>query len=240
VAQVEPELLLHLAWDAIPGRFWTSDDNVRWVESSLRLIRAFAAAGGRGAVFAGSAAEYGRSAGRCSEDATALRPDTLYGACKNALRQIVSAHSSAMGYRAAWARIFQPFGPRERPERLVPSVCQGLLAGNPVELTHGHHERDFLAVDDVADALVRLLASDVEGPINIGSGEATSIARIASKIGAIIGREGLVRCADPVSRGDRHQLVADTTRLREQLDWSPSVALEDGLVASVEWWREYS
>jgi nucleoside-diphosphate-sugar epimerase len=137
VARLAPKYLLHLAWDAVPGRFWTSDENVRWVESSIRLVRMVAASGGRRAVVAGSCAEYDRAAGLCSEDVTAVRPDTLYGACKNALHQVVSAHAREAGYSAAWARIFHPFGPRERPERLVPMVIRGLLAGQPVDLTDG-------------------------------------------------------------------------------------------------------
>jgi nucleoside-diphosphate-sugar epimerase len=239
MARLAPEFLLSLAWDASPGRFWTSDENMRWVESSVRLVRAFAAADGRRAVFAGSCAEYGHTAGPCSEDTTAVRPDTLYGACKNALSRVVSAHSREMGYSAAWARIFQPYGRRERPERLVPMVVRELLAGRAVDLTHGHQKRDFLVVDDVAAALVRLLASDVDGPINVGSGEATAVSQVATTIAAITGREGLVRCASAGGTvNDDWQLVADTTRLRQRLGWSPGVPLEDGLVATVEWWRD--
>ena len=53
-----PTHLLHLAWYAEPGLFWRSPENLRWVEASLRLLRAFAEHGGQRAVMAGSCAEY--------------------------------------------------------------------------------------------------------------------------------------------------------------------------------------
>ena len=58
VAEVRPEVLVHLAWYVEPGRYWTAPENIQWVEASLALLRAFAGAGGRRAVVAGTSAEY--------------------------------------------------------------------------------------------------------------------------------------------------------------------------------------
>ena len=55
---IRPEVLIHLAWYAEHGKYWTSPENVRWVEASLALLRGFAAAGGRRVVMAGTCAEY--------------------------------------------------------------------------------------------------------------------------------------------------------------------------------------
>ena len=90
VALVRPELLLHLAWYAEHGHFWTSVENVRWVEATLRLLRAFARHGGRRATVAGTCAEYDweEQGGLLSERQTPLRPATLYGVSKNATREV--------------------------------------------------------------------------------------------------------------------------------------------------------
>jgi hypothetical protein len=93
-------------------------------------------------------------------------------------------------------------------------------------------------VHDVAAALVRLLSSDLEGPVNIGSGVATPVRRVASTIAAITGHEHLLRFGARPAPIDHHRVVADTTKLREQLGWSPTVPLEEGLAATVEWWRD--
>lgn len=58
IARVRPSHLLHLAWDAEPGRYWTSEANLDWVAASLDLARLFAAAGGRRFVGIGTCAEY--------------------------------------------------------------------------------------------------------------------------------------------------------------------------------------
>jgi nucleoside-diphosphate-sugar epimerase len=240
VAGLAPPMLLHLAWNAVPGEFWTSADNVRWVEASLRLVRSFAANGGKRAVLVGSCAEYDPAAGVCSERTSPLRPETLYGACKIALQEVVAAHSTQVGYSAAWARIFHPFGAGERADRLIPTVIRGLLAGRPVDLTEGHQQRDFLAVEEVASAIVRLLASTLEGPLNIGSGRATSVREIVSMIVANTGGSELVRFgARPGGEGPP-LVVADTARLGRELGWSPSAQLEVGVAAAVDWWRQAS
>src|SRR5512139_1633254 len=91
MAAIRPSHLLHLAWFAEPGAYWTSPENLRWVQASLGLLQAFAAQGGCRVVTAGSCAEYDWRYGYCSETLTPLRPDSLYGACKHALQVMVSA-----------------------------------------------------------------------------------------------------------------------------------------------------
>ena len=130
VEQVRPTHLLHLAWYAEHGLFWTSTENVRWVEASLRLLRAFGEAGGERAVTAGTCAEYDWSAGGLYvEGASPLAPATLYGTCKHALRLVGEAWCEQNGIEFAWGRVFLLFGPGEHPERLVPAVAQAVAGG---------------------------------------------------------------------------------------------------------------
>src|SRR5579859_3854783 len=86
--------LLHLAWDTTHRLYWTSADNLRWVQASLDLLQAFVRHGGRRAVFAGTCAEYDWSYGYCCERVTPLSPSTLYGSCKHALRLMVEAYAA--------------------------------------------------------------------------------------------------------------------------------------------------
>jgi nucleoside-diphosphate-sugar epimerase len=238
VKAVRPTHLLHLAWYTTPEKYWASPENRRWVEASLSMLRAFAAAGGRRAVLAGTCAEYEATDGRCSERNTPLRPNSLYGACKNALQEMAAAQARDMGYSTAWARIFFPYGPGEPAVRLVPSVTRNLLAAKPVELAHADYQRDFLYVEDVASALVRLLSSDLQGPVNIASGEATSLSAVVSKIEHAVGRTGLVRLGTKPVRDDQPPVVlADATRLREGLEWEPTIPLDDGIARTVSWWQ---
>lgn len=97
VKQVKPTHLLHLAWYATPGKYWTSVENIRWVKASLDLTINFMEQGGKRAVFAGTCAEYDWSYGYCSEGVTPTRPATLYGTCKNSLQDMVGHLSRQTG-----------------------------------------------------------------------------------------------------------------------------------------------
>jgi nucleoside-diphosphate-sugar epimerase len=231
VAEVSPAHLLHLAWYAEPGEFWSSPENLRWVAASLELLGAFAASGGRRFVGAGTCAEYDWSAsGRCVEGETPLRPATLYGACKDALRRMVEATGRERGLSTAWGRVFFLYGPGEHPDRLVPSVALRVLRGESAPCTEGSQVRDFLHVADVAGALVELLAGEVEGPVNIGSGEPVSVADLVTLVGEAAGHPELVELGALPSRpGEPPELVADTGRLNRAVGWTPRYSLREGI-----------
>jgi nucleoside-diphosphate-sugar epimerase len=239
VAQVQPTHLLHFAWYAVPGKYWSSLENIRWVQASLHLLQAFTRHGGQRIVMAGSCAEYDWNYGYCSERVTPLAPATLYGTCKNALQTMLHAFACQTGLSAAWGRIFFLYGPHEHPDRLVASVIRALLRGEFARCSHGNQIRDFLHVQDVAAAFVALLESDVTGPVNIASGQPVSIREVVDQIAAHFGRRDLVHLgAVPTPADEPPFLVADIRRLREQAGWQPKFNLESGLEQTIQWWGQ--
>lgn len=238
--RVRPTHLLHLAWYAAPGKYWTSLENFRWVQASLNLFQAFAATGGRRVVVAGSCAEYewGDDA-PCSETQTPLRPATLYGACKHSLRLMLDAYAPLAGLSAAWGRIFFLYGPHEYPGRLVASVVCSLLKGEPALCSHGRQVRDFLYVKDVAAAFVALLDSEVEGAVNIAAGRSLALREVVETIADQLERKDLIRLgALPAPQGEPGVLAADNRRLVEEVGWSPAYGLREGLEETIVWWRQ--
>lgn len=240
VERVRPTHLLHLAWYAAPGEFWTSTENFRWVQSSLDLFEAFAAAGGHRVVAAGTCAEYEWGGDEpCSESGTPLRPATLYGACKHALRIMLEAFAAQESFSAAWGRIFFLYGPHEHPRRLVAAITRALLRGETARATHGRQVRDFLHAEDVGRAFVALLDSEVEGAVNIASGSAVALKDVIFEIGELTGRRELVRLdAVQAPAGEPRVVVADVERLRVEVGWRPKYELSEGLARTVEWWRQ--
>lgn len=238
VAEVEPEVLLHLAWYVEPGRFWTAPENVRWVEASLALLRAFAGSGGRRAVLAGTCAEYDWTAvgERCSEEDTPLRPATLYGAAKQALHGVAARYAKQAGFALAWGRIFFVYGPGEPDGRLVPTVGRALLAGEPVPTSRGDQVRDFMHVEDVAAAFAALAGSDVTGAVNVASGEPVAVREVVDGLAALAGRPDLPQPgALPDREGDPPRLVADVSRLRDEVGFAPRIGLREGLEGTLKW-----
>lgn len=235
---IRADTLLHLAWHAVPGDWRESVENLRWVEASLGLMRAFAESGGSRAVVAGSCAEYDLRYGFCSEELTPLHPATLYGSCKHAVQSAMDGGARALGVSLAWARIFHVYGPGEHPQRLVASVIRSLLAGESPQCTTGHQIRDYLHSHDVASALLHLVEGDIEGPINVGSGIPISVADLVTRISTATGGDVPVEFGRlPSPSGDAPFVVADVSRLRSS-GWRPSLALDDGLTQTIRWWAD--
>jgi nucleoside-diphosphate-sugar epimerase len=239
IASVQPTHVLHLAWNATPGQFWTSRDNVRWVQASLDLLEACVGRGVGRIVAAGTMAEYGTKGGTCDETATPCVPDTLYGVCKDALRRIWLDGAERAGVSAAWGRIFHPYGPHEHPAKLVPSVIRALLAGETVATTDGRQQRDFLHVADVAAAFVALMGSDLKGAVNVVSGQPASLRTVIETISARIGRPELVQLGARLrAAGDPEILAGIAGRLHAETSWRPQHSLDSGLADTIAWWRQ--
>jgi nucleoside-diphosphate-sugar epimerase len=240
VQGVRPSHLLHLAWDVRPGAWAGAGAHLGWLRAGLSLLEQFADAGGTRVLMAGSCAEYDWSAGVCSEASTPIVPATLYGTTKAALGSVLHAFAREAGMSAAWARIFFTFGPREHPNRLVASVIRSILAGEPAACSDGRQVRDFLYVDDVADALAAVLDDPLTGAVNIGSGEPLAVADLARRIGTLMERPDLIRLGARAAAVEEAPLVlADVTRLRA-IGWTPRHSLDAGLGKTIAWWREHA
>lgn len=237
--RVEATHLLHLAWYAVPGKFWTSTENVRWVQASLELMQAFHHAGGSRLVMTGSCAEYDWSyEGYFDETRTPLVPRSLYGVSKHALRMVVESYCRGQGVSAAWGRIFFLYGVHEPEGKLVASVIRSLLRGEPARCSHGRQVRDFLYVEDVASALVALLDSDVTGAVNIASGEPVTLSSIIQGIAERLGRPDLVRLgAIDAPPNEPPLIVGSNARLEREVGFKPRYNLQQGIDASIDWWR---
>jgi nucleoside-diphosphate-sugar epimerase len=240
ISEIRPSHLLHLAWYAVPGKYWSSIENIEWVKASLELLTTFQENGGKRAVFAGSCAEYDWKHGFCSESVTPLNPTSLYGVCKNSLQQILRQFSTETALSNAWGRIFFLYGPYEHPGRLVSSVIISLLQGKEALCTHGEQIRDFMHVQDVADAFVALLDSDLEGPVNIASGNPVRIREVVMAIASKLGAENLVKMgAMPAAEDEPPLLLADVKRLASEIAWKPKYDLNMGLDNSITYWRNH-
>lgn len=238
VAKVRPTHLLHLAWIVLPGISYTSPDNLRWVQSSIELVREFAEQGGQRALVTGTCYEYDQSQGMCHETMTPRHPDNYYGIAKNSLQELLTPWCSARGLSFVWPRLFFMYGPHEHPKRLVSSVVNAVLRGEEAPCSHGQQLRDFLYVGDVADALSALVDSTLTGVVNVGSGAAVTLRSLVESIGEQLRQPELVRLgALPARPGETPLVVAETQRLKGELGWSPRYSLADGIAQTIAWWK---
>ena len=238
IETVRPTHLLHLAWYVEPGKLISAGANFDWVSASLELVRRFIDGGGTRLVGGGTAYEYDWRFGYCTEHLTPATPTTTYGACKRALHVLLDALAENGALSAAWARVFFLYGPREHPERLVSSVIRALLREQPANCSHGRQVRDYLHVQDVANAVVSLLDSDVSGPVNIASGRPVQLRDIVMTVGRLLDRTDLIKLGAIAARAnDTPLVVGDNSRLVQELHWEPSFDLESGLKHTIGWWQ---
>jgi nucleoside-diphosphate-sugar epimerase len=235
VDRVKPSHVLHLAWNAQHGQYWTAPDNEQWVDGTVAMARAFAARGGRRFVAAGTCAEYDWTSlsGPCTEDITPVLPRTIYGRAKLRACQGIARALDEARISWSWGRLFFLYGPGEDERRLVPSVVRALRSGQRAKVSAGTQVRDFLHVSDAALAFAALLDGNLPGPVNIGSGVPVTIREIVESLARFAGRPDAVDFgAVPMREGDPPLLVASITRLRS-LGWQPATTLAAGLADSV-------
>lgn len=238
IERVRPAYLLHLAWDVRHGLYWTSLLNFQWVQATLHLLHTFRERGGRRAVIAGTCAEYDWQYGYCVEDVTPPSLTTPYSACKSGLYHMALRYAEQTGLSLGWGRVFFPFGPGENPKRIVPFIIQSLLKGEPAATSHGNQLRDFLYVDDLAAAFVAFLASDVEGAVNLASGDPIRLRTVILTIAELIGREDLLRIGERQAGDEPPLIVADTQRLNQLVGWQSRYTLQEGLALTIAWWKQ--
>lgn len=232
--EVRPQVLVHAAWYVVHGKFWNAPENQQWLEASLALAAHFYEAGGRRVVGLGTCAEYatdGDDAHLPWPEDRPLAPNTPYGIAKTRLAAgLLEMAARGQGREAAWARLFHLFGPGEHPARLVPSVIAALQADQPARCGPGHLVRDFASTWFVGRALAALALGTATGAVNVASGGPITIAALAERIAALLGRENLLQVgALPGRPGDPARMVANTARLRHEAGFCEEFDLQTDL-----------
>ncbi len=127
-------------------------------------------------------------------------------------------------------RLFNSYGPGQSLDYFIPAMIAQAKTGHV--LLHGREiTKDFVYVEDVADAYVKALSSNYVGEINIGSGKQTSLETVARYIASSYGAE--LKFAETQSPGPTH-MQSDISRARTILGWTPKTSLEDGLDKTIQ------
>ena len=154
-----------------------------------------------------------------------IGPRACYDEGKRAAEALFSDHHRVYGTQIRVARIFNTYGPRMQPNdgRVIPTFIRQAAAGAPLTIHgNGRQTRSFCYVDDMVECLLRLMASDVTAPVNLGNPEEITVRDLACRIGGVL--EFL-----PAAPDDPRQRCPDIARARRWLDWQPTISLDDGL-----------
>lgn len=191
---------------------------------------------GQALVHAGSALEYGPVDGPVVESLPST-PHTVYGRTKLAGTLGIREASLRSGLRAVVGRIFTVYGAGEDVPRLLPDLIASARGADPLELTEGAQQRDFIYVEDVAEALVRLGANrETEfASVNVATGQLHSVREFveAAARELEISRSRLRFGVLPYRREEMWHGEVSIKALRARIDWVPTTSLAEGIHAAV-------
>jgi len=166
-----------------------------------------------------------------------IGPRGCYDEAKRFAEAMTMAYHRAHGVNTAIVRIFNSYGPRNRPDdgRVVPTFLSQALRGEPLTVNgNGTQTRSFCYITDLVEGIMRLLLSDVHEPVNIGNPHEITIEGLANLIIEIThSRSRIVHTSLP--QDDPVRRRPDITRAQTLLGWEPRVSLEEGLVRTLDW-----
>lgn len=212
---------------------------------TLRLLTASQKHGAKRFVYASSSCVYGNVSGPVRENAK-LQLDTPYAVTKLLGEHYTSFFHEYYGLPTAVLRIFNSFGPGERPGRyrnVIPNFFAAAMKGRPLQITGtGKETRDFNWVGNTVQGL--LLAAEKEKAIgetfNIGSGAATQVIKVAELINSITGNKAGITFAERRKWDKVMHRKADITKAKRLLGYKPETGLQKHLKLTYEWLRQHA
>ena len=185
-------------------------------------------------------------------------PISLYAASKKANELMAHAYSHLYRIPATGLRFFTVYGPWGRPDMAMFIFAKAILEGKPIRLfNHGNMRRDFTYIDDVTQAIVRLMDRPPQGNpawsgarpdpatsaapwkiYNIGNNRPEELLHVVSLLEKEFGRTA-IREMLPMQPGDVPATYADIEDLARDIGFTPSTTIEDGIARFASWFREY-
>lgn len=173
-----------------------------------------------------------------------LQGQSPYSASKISADKLVESYYRSFGVRAVTIRPFNTYGPGQSARAVIPTIITQALTKQTVYLGNLDALRDFTYVDDTVDAFIKAGQTDgIDGEtFNLGSGSEISIRDLAAHIFDLIGTTPEVEVDDERIRpalSEVQRLLADNSKARQVLAWSPQVDLREGLSRTIQWIREH-
>lgn len=230
ITEIKATHLIHLAWYTKHGEFWDSHLNTKWVEKTSVLVKKFCNAGGESVIAAGSCAEYSWDSKDKLKEFSKCEPDSLYGISKNKTRELLSDICSNSKVAFTWCRIFFPFGPRDNEKKLIPQLKKVASGIKKPFTINQPGTRDFIHVEDIANAFIIVLKKKYVGIINICSGIAYDLNELIEKI--IEKNEGRITDISNIDNNQNITNIVGDNKILVELGWKPKKDLYSYIIKS--------
>ena len=220
-----------------------NDNNVN---GTLHVLEAARRHGVRRVVYASSSSVYGDNPELPKREDQAMAPISPYAVSKAAGEHYARVWTKLYGVETVGLRYFNVFGPRQDPKSeyaaVLPRFILWALRGEPLEVHgDGHQSRDFTFIDNVVEAnILGGQAPDASGEaFNVGCGERTSLLDVIAMLEAILGRP-VERRHSPSRGGDVPHTLADVSKAKRLMGYTPLVGFADGFRRTVEYFKAFA
>jgi len=238
LSEARPGVVVHLAArvDAAASAEDPFEDAQTNVLGTLRLLEACCRAGVRHIVHTSSAAVYGDPQSLPITENHDHQPRSPYGLHKDLVGRYLDLYRRERDITYSNLHLANVYGPRQRAVgegAVIPTFMKRILRGEPM-LVHGdgNQTRDFVYVSDVVDAILRAMERPINCSVNISTGQATSILKLADVLRDIACLPVQLQHTSP-RPGDITHSVLDNRRARQLLGWSPLMELRTGLLQTI-------
>lgn len=171
-----------------------------------------------------------------------IGPRACYDEGKRCAEALAVSYVQQYGVHVRIARIFNTYGPRmhENDGRVVSNFVMQCLRNNPITVFgSGKQTRSFCYVDDLVEGFVRLMASDVKEPVNLGNPGEFMMIELAELTKKLTNSRSEI-IYEPLPADDPTRRKPDIARATERLQWSPTIDLREGLERTIEYFRSRS
>jgi len=244
--RVQPAYVVHLAAQA--GVRQSIEHPASYVQSNLvafaNILEACRRFKPRHLVYASSSSVYGASAAAPFRESDRTdAPVSFYGATKKANEALAHSYSHLYGFAASGLRLFTVYGPWGRPDMAYFSFAHKMLKGEPIAVyAQGALQRDFTYIDDIVEAIVRILAKPPasntqhapHAVFNVGNRQPVRVLDFVAALEAVLGVRASIQFR-PMQPGDVPMTYADTRKLHEWVGFAPATPLAEGLTRFREW-----
>jgi len=168
----------------------------------------------------------------------------LYSAMKNSFIEIAKYFTANFKVKFINMKLEHMYGEKDEYSKFIPFLIKSILEGKEIKATNGEQKRDFIYVQDVADAYLKVLdnlRNLDEGFIEfeIGTGSSISLRDLLSKIKEVINKKVNIKWGGiPNRKNEIFDSKADIRRVKQYLEWSPKYDIKSGLKKTVDWYRK--
>src|SRR3954451_13069381 len=172
-----------------------------------------------------------------------LKPRSPYAATKAGADRLAYSYYVTYGLPVVIVRPFNNYGPRQHPEKVIPRFVTQALRGEPLTIHgDGHASRDWLYVDDDAEAIEAIIAAPIENVagevLNVATGVDFSVSEIADLVLDCVGKPRDLKAHVPERLGQVDRHIGSTDKAERLVGWKARTSFADGLERTVSWYRD--